>query len=354
MRGARFSPDGQTVLYAAAWEAQPIKSFMTRPGSPESSSLAVPDADLAALSARTGELALMTDARSFNTFFTRGTLARAPLSGGAPRPVLENVTHADFAPDGGSMAAIVGTADSTYELHFPIGTVRVKSSDPLSAVRVSRDGERVAFIAHTPNGDSGAVKVLEKTGEPRTLSEGWISIQGLAWSPDGSEVWFTATKSGTLSTLWGVSLDGRLRLLYRSPLRLQLEDVAPDGRLLVTGVNLRGELRAGSFRERTERELTWFDYSSGGSISADGKMVAFTESGEGAANKYGIFVRPADGGPALRVADGGQSFLSPDGKLVLVVSDDQKSDDLRPDRRGHAQDNPSTEDRIHRQCRLVS
>ena len=193
------------------------------------------------------------------------------------------------------------------------------------AYRISRDGQRVAFVAHKPNGDSGAVRVVEKTGEPRTLSDGWLSIQGLAWSPDGREVWFTATKSGTLSALWGVSLDGTLRLLYRSPLRLQLEDVAADGRVLVTGVNIRSELHAGSFRDRTERDLSWFDYSSGASMSADGKLIAFTESGEGAANKYGVFVRPTDGGPALRVADGGQAFLSPDGKLVLVISDDQKS-----------------------------
>ena len=33
--------------------------------------------------------------------------------------------------------------------------------------------------------------------------------------------------------------------------------------------------------ERRERELSWFDFGTPNSLSADGRMVAFTESGAG-------------------------------------------------------------------------
>jgi sugar lactone lactonase YvrE len=324
VRGARFSLDGQTVLYAAAWEGQPIKLFSTRAGNPESSALTLPNADLRAVNRKTGEMALTLAAKTSGTFYTQGTLARAPITGGAPRPILENVIAADFTPDGTEMAAIIGEA-SGYRIQFPLGTDRVRTPNSISDLRVSPDSSHAAFIAHGPSGDDGAIQVIDRTGPPRTLSAGWLSTQGLAWSPDGKAVWFTGTKSGTLSQLWSVTLTGQERMLYRAPMRLQIEDVAPDGRVLVSGVSVGARVRTGSIRERTERDLSWFDYGTSVSISADGKTIAFNESGEGAGSTYGIFVRPTNGDPAVRVADGGAAFLSPDARQVLMMGDDQKS-----------------------------
>ena len=42
--GARFAPDGQTVVYTASWAGQPFRIFATRAGSMESRSLQLPDA----------------------------------------------------------------------------------------------------------------------------------------------------------------------------------------------------------------------------------------------------------------------------------------------------------------------
>src|SRR5438552_12986916 len=55
--GARFAPDGQTVVYTASWEGQPFRIFATRAGSMESRSLQLPDARVLAVSP-TGELAI--------------------------------------------------------------------------------------------------------------------------------------------------------------------------------------------------------------------------------------------------------------------------------------------------------
>ncbi len=47
---ARFTPDGKTVIYGAAWEGEPVRLFSTRVEGPESTRLPLPDADVAAIS----------------------------------------------------------------------------------------------------------------------------------------------------------------------------------------------------------------------------------------------------------------------------------------------------------------
>src|SRR5262249_53763146 len=94
---ARFAPDGQTILYGAAWSGKPFKLFSTRPESPESRSLDLPDADILAISP-TGEMALSLGRHFHRTFDATGTLAQAALAGGAPRPLLEDVQWADWSP----------------------------------------------------------------------------------------------------------------------------------------------------------------------------------------------------------------------------------------------------------------
>ena len=318
VRGARFSPDGQTVYYAASWEGEPITLYSTRLGSPESSPVGVPASDMLGISS-SGELALALNAHVSAPFLTLGTLARAPMSGGAPREILENVNSADFSPAGPDLAAIQTVPGRGSSLQFPIGTERVNAPYWLSDARVSPDGSEVAFIAHPQGGDEGDVRLAGRTGSPRSLSTGWISIQGLHWSPSGRELWFTGTRTGMLRALWAVTLDGHERLLYRAPLRLQLEDVAPDGRVLLSGMSVEGQVRFGAFGEKGDRSLSWFDWGTSATLSADGKLLAYTESGEGAGSVYGVFVRPTNGGPAVRLADGGASAISPDGRLVAVL-----------------------------------
>jgi eukaryotic-like serine/threonine-protein kinase len=328
VHGARFAPDGRTVVYGAAWEGEPIALFTTRPGSPESSPLPLPPSDLLAISS-TGDMAVSLDATASNPFFTVGTLARVALAGGAPRELLEHTTDAAWSPDGSQIAAIQSTTRSA-RLEYPLGSQRLSTPYWLGDPSISPDGQTLAFVAHTNGGDEGEVQVIGKTGDPRVVSKGWLSLEGLAWSPNGRELWFTATRAGMMRALWAVTLDGRERLLYRAPIMLTLEDVASDGRVLLTGKTLQSDLRAGSLREKTEHSLSWFDWATGLTMSADGRLVAFTESGEGAGEKYGIFVRPTNGGPAVRVADGGGGIISPDGKRVVYADDDGRKVNVVP------------------------
>jgi len=100
---ARFAPDGQTVVYSAAWNGNPFEIFSTRSGSTESRSLGITDAEILAVSS-SGELAILTKRKLLGQFLYTGTLARMPLSGGAPREVVEDAMEADWSADGSNLA----------------------------------------------------------------------------------------------------------------------------------------------------------------------------------------------------------------------------------------------------------
>ena len=96
---AQFAMDGQTILYSAAWDGAPIEVFETRPSGPESRSFAgLKSAGLESVSSL-NELAVILGCR-LDMGFCTGTLARMPLTGGAPREVLADVANADWTPDG--------------------------------------------------------------------------------------------------------------------------------------------------------------------------------------------------------------------------------------------------------------
>jgi serine/threonine protein kinase len=102
---ARFAPDGGTIVYGASWEGAPTRLFSRRIEGRESNRVDLPDADIAAVSS-TGEMAVMLGHRLLFNSGPPGTLARVPLSGGAPREVLKDVHGADWSPDGQSLCVI--------------------------------------------------------------------------------------------------------------------------------------------------------------------------------------------------------------------------------------------------------
>ena len=328
VRGARFTPDPKTVVYAAAWEGRPLVLFTVREDSSESSAVNLPPANLLAVSSA-GEMAVALKPETSNVFAVSGTLARAPLAGGAAREMIEQTVNADFSPNGKQLA-VIRQDQLNFQLEFPIGTALYSAPFWLSDPRVSPDGAHVAFISHPIGGDEGDVEVVDASRQRRTLSSGWLSIQGAAWSRDGREVWFTATKAGGLRAVWAVTMSGVERLVYRAPQRLTLEDIAPDGRVLLSGTTMRSETIFGSLSEKFQRKLSWFDWANALTLSRDARLLAFTESGEGAGEKYGVYIRQTDGSPAIRLADGQAEAVSPDGKWVAAFKFDGNSLQLLP------------------------
>jgi serine/threonine protein kinase/Tol biopolymer transport system component len=316
IRMARFAPDGQTVFYSAAWEEDPVQIFSTRPGSPESRSFGLQNAEVLAISPA-GEMAVLLHSRSIEPFISSGVLARVPLSGGAPREVLEGVQWADWSPDGNNFA-IVRDLEGQNRLEFPIGKVLYKTAGWISNPRISPKGDFIAFIDHPARrDDAGSIAIVDLAGNKKTLSEGWGSAEGLGWAPDGKEIWFTSTRIGNGRSLTGVDLSGKERVFTREPGTLTLLDVRRDGSLLLTLDAVRAGMVGRAEGETKERDLSWLDWSVPDDLSPDGKTVVFTEAGEGGGENYGAYTRNTDGSPAVRLGDGSAYALSPDGKWVI-------------------------------------
>ena len=326
IRMARFAPDGQTVVYSAAWEGGPVEIFSTRVGTPESRSVGVPGAEILAVSS-TAEMALLLHSRQAKSQVYTGTLARMPLGGGAPREILENIQWADWSPDGGQFA-IVRDVNGRNRLEYPPGKVLYETGGWISHPRISRKGDMIAFVDHPIQGDSiGTVTVVDLNGKKQWLSQSYGGgAVGLAWSPKGDEVWVTATLIGIDRSVFAVTLSGKERLVARVPADLTLQDVMPNGRALLARDSWRRGLIVHREDNPGEHDFTWLDWSFPVTLSSDGKTLLFREEGEAGGPSYAVYVRKTDGSPAVRLGDGQSLALSPDGKWALSCRGDKETD----------------------------
>jgi eukaryotic-like serine/threonine-protein kinase len=315
IRSARFMPDGQSAFYSASWDGGPVELYEQRLDSPEARLAGLPvDTDVLAISS-TGELAVMLRQRIAGPFQYSGTLAEVPASGSAPREIADDVTGADWSPDG-KQIAVVRRAPAFETLEFPVGKVIYKSTGWMGEPHVSADGQHIAFVDHEDlSDDGGTIAVVDLAGNKKQITPRWSSARGLAWH--GDEIYFTATASGSARALFAVNMSGRQRTVASAGGTMNVFDVAKDGRALFTQNDERIEMAVvGTHDNAPPRELGWLDWSLVTDVSRDGKFVVFGESGEGAGQFYGTYIRNTDGTPAVRLGDGGAGVLSPDGQWV--------------------------------------
>jgi WD40 repeat protein len=316
--GARFAPDGHTVAFSATWNGNASDLYSMRVETPDARALGVPGAHLFAISAG-GEMAIGLDAflGAIPGMGPRGTLARMPLAGGAPRVVLADVEDADWHPNGEQLA-VAHVVEGVTRLEYPIGTVLYHTDGWIDSIRFSPAGDRIAFAEHPLRGDDrGAVVVVDLAGAKTVLASGFGQVDGVAWAPDG-DIWFCASAAFSADTLFAATLAGKSRVLLRSPVGCFLRDITRDGRVLLDNYTSRNEM---VWREEgnpiVERSLTWLSDSFPADLSRDEKTLLFTEPALGA--NYQVALRKTDGSEVVRLGEGEAEALSSDGKWVLTT-----------------------------------
>jgi Tol biopolymer transport system component len=313
---ARFTPDFRAIVYGAAWNGKPLQLFSTVADSLLTQPLNVGDANLLAIS-RTDELAVALHGTHRTHLEMEGTLARSPLAGGSPREVLEDVPWADW--DAKGELAVVHHVQGGDRIEYPIGHVLYQSKGWISDLRIAPLADRIAFMDHPALWDDrGCVSLIDLSGHRRVLTPDWASEDGLAWSPDGKEVWFTAAEKGTNRDLLAVNMSGHVRRVLNLPEGMILEDVAPDGRVLVS-LDAERLAMATAARDGKAVDLSWRNWTVAKDISRDGQSVLFEDSSEDAGASYSTAIRKIDGTPPVRLDEGSPGRLSPDGKWAISI-----------------------------------
>jgi len=315
VRAARFAPDGKTVVYGAAWEGQPIRVFLTQVGGMDSTAVALPDAELLSVS-RSGELAISLGHR-FVGWMGQGTLARAPMLGGGARQVLENVREADWNPEGTDLA-VVRRLNGQERLEYPVGRVLYTAAGYVSHIRFSPKGDRIAFADHPLYADDmGSVTTVGLDGKVTKLAGPFQSVRGIAWSPRGDEIYFTAFRSGQTQMLFAVDLERRQRLVLGEAANVLLLDVSADGRMLLGNETYVRKVEALAAGWRSPREVSLRSESLGRFISADGSLISISDQ---SVELYSTYVYRSDGSPPVRLGPGDAFDISADGKWVLALT----------------------------------
>jgi len=315
---AKFAPGG-AVVYTAEWDGAPSAFYSVIPGNREGRPLQLSPGQVMSVSA-SGEMAILLGNGP------AGTLARVPFGGGSPREILENVYHADWGPDGESLAVVRKVA-GRYRLEYPVGTVLYDTDDrPPAYPRVSRDGKLIAFFEHDAAVGDYSVCIIGANRSKVVLSRGWRGVGRLGWSPQGNEIWFSGAQAGGDPAVYAVDLSGQQRLVSQAPGFVLMQDVARDGSVLITAVN--GRLGILYAEGTAQRDLAWFDASFAYDLSPDGNSLVFIELTSGEGRNAAIYLRKTDGSPAVRLGYGNLPALSPDGKWVASVHHQPASSQL--------------------------
>jgi Tol biopolymer transport system component len=166
------------------------------------------------------------------------------------------------------------------------------------------------------NDDFGSVAIVDLEGKVTVLTANKTEVLDLAWSPDGGEIWISASQNSGIRGVYAVGIKGKERPLLELPGNLTVKDVYRDGRVLLLRESNRRELVANVAGEQQERDLSWFDWTYPTDISRDGKTILFHEAGVAGGKDYSMYFRKLDGSSPILLGIGGNGRFSLDEKSV--------------------------------------
>jgi eukaryotic-like serine/threonine-protein kinase len=312
---ARFIPGSQKVIYTARWQSGNHQTSVVDEDGSNSRVIDFATGVLASVS-KGGSVALI-DRDSSRPGEKR--ISRISLTGSNSGVLAEGAEAADWSPDERELATVQEHGTESL-IEFPLGHIVYSSPGWINCLRVSPRGDRVAFLDHpVRDDDAGYVRVVDRKGVTRVLTEQWDSAEGLAWSPSADEVWFTASKDGMSRVLYAVSTNGKLRQVSNAPSSLRILDISSKGHVLLAVDDLRMTLSGALAGEAAESDLSKLDGSHVDDISQDGKRVLFTEGGETAGRHYTAYIRDKQSHSTLPIGPGRGLALSADGSAALTI-----------------------------------
>ena len=173
---ARFSHDGQTVVYSAAWGGQPAQVYATRIGSPRVPAPGPGGHRPLGFLARRGcrEAGAVPRKSRTGEMTTKGRWRAFRSAGARLGSCSENVTAADWDPEGRDLAVV-----HDGKLEYPIGHVVYAARRPIYSVRALPGGRFAIVEGHRRNDrqSHGALpsSLIDRAGKRTVLSPGWAS-----------------------------------------------------------------------------------------------------------------------------------------------------------------------------------
>jgi len=308
---ARFTPDGESVVYSAALGPEPPTLHTIRIGQVIPTNLGMVG-QVMAVGGDGPILFVQSPKRIHPGAAALGMLSEFMADGTQARPLLDQTESADRSTDGRILAVVrveVGATGRLNHLECPPGRSLHRTSGWLYCPRLSPDGARLAILeSQGPDSWNARIRVLDLQGATLFLSE-VLSIQSLAWAPDSREILYTRSPG----VIEAMDLRGRVRPLLQGPHLLHLYDVATDGRLLVTSYQDHSEVFITSPGQavRTAALSAW-----AARLDADGGRFLFT--GPGPKGGDMTYLQPSDGEVLRPVAPGKLLALAGDGSAVLL------------------------------------
>ncbi|MBL0212113.1 MAG: protein kinase [Holophagaceae bacterium] len=311
---ARFTPDGQSVIYTAGWEGEAPRMFHKLLDSEDAVPLGPPGAIILSIS-RKRELAVLLESHLTGPLSRTGTLATMSIAGDSPKPIENDISAADWSPVTGELAMVRDLNDH-QRLEFPRGKPLYETTGWLSSLRFSPDGTEIAFLEHPLREDESGYPVrlqlaASKARWPDAKARSAL-FYGIAWSPDGNEVFSAQGKRVT-----AIDRGGKQRIVAKLPRGAAIHDLYSDGRILL------GEYSMGvgmaCVDEKGQRDLSWLSWSLVMDMMPDGTKAVFTEFGT-AKEPCVSALRGLDGSPVVRLGEGMATGISPDGSLVAAIN----------------------------------
>ena len=276
------------------------------------------------------------------TLKTGGEVIIIPALGGAERRVtrlFSGFASISFAPDGETLA-IVDTEDSTTDKNYGVHLVNLKNGERRrlnqpgeyageTTPRFAPDGKSLAFVRVAADNSQDLFVSPTTGGEPRQITFDRKTIHSLAWSADGTEIFFVSLRGSSQPNIWRVAATGGEPELIATGNNKDITNLAVsrDGKTIAfventLNLDIWRTEKNPSAKNQPEKKFIGSTYNEfSPDLSPDGSRLIFVSNRTG---KTEIWMADA-GGKNLRQITDSPSVItaphfSPDGSQIVYYA----------------------------------